>query len=220
MTAGQYQRNDLGPAATHHDVAAWYDAKFIEMGGAWRTPVEELDAHLWALGLPSDARGMRLVDLGCGDGQLVLRAVRTGAECYGVDLSNYALVKMSRDFTTLSRFDAGIGAVFGYRGPMESTGYHSDHFDFTLSLGSMEHALDVPAAVREMSRILKPGGRWLLYVPNEEWVHKDQPIETVAPSSWWIEQLEAAGLVVGNDEKMGDNSRLTGIKPRRDGGTL
>lgn len=212
------QRRNAAEFTDHAQVAWWYSQKYLEMGGGWHTPVEELDRHLYVLGLPSDARGMRLVDLGFGDGQLLARAVLSGASCFGVDICEVGYrMALTRWMELDSAHNVGEGALGSMSlslSPMETTGYPSAHFDFALSLGSMEHALDVEAAVVEMARILKPGGRWLLYVPNEEWAHDDQPLETVAPSSWWVGLCEQAGLVVGNDERLGDNNRITGVKPR------
>ena len=193
------------------------------MGGAWHTPVEEIDAHLYALGLPSDARGMRLVDLGFGDGQFLVRAALTGADCYGVDISKVGYdmaVARYMAFADSGLKPTDVGRLLLICAPMEATDHPDDSFDFAISMGSMEHALDIPAAIREMARILKPEGRWLIYVPNEQWQHFDQPLETTAPSSWWIEQLEAAGLVVAADELMGDNNRISGIKPRNSGAAI
>lgn len=213
---GPRRRNAQG-FTTHLQVAEWYDNKYVEMSGGWHTPIEELDAHLDALGLPSDAWGMymSLVDLGSGDGQLLMRALRRGASCTGIEIS-----KVGRRMT-LGRYDKEFPVEKGrpfpfislYGSPMESTGCPTNWFDYAISLGSMEHALDIPAAVTEMATILKHGGRWLLYVPNEEWVHEDQALETTAPSSWWIGLLTEAGLEIESDEKIRDNNRIVGWKP-------
>lgn len=213
------RRNDSG-FTDHRQVADWYDAKYTEMQGGWVTPVHEIDHHLYQLGLPSDARGMSLVDLGSGDGQLLMRAVLSGAECWGVEISSVGRDMTWQRFKQLqssndSEFSLGVTSS-----SMEETGFFDAEFDFAISLGSMEHALDIDAAVREMARILKPGGRWLLYVPNEEWIHEDQPLETAAEAEWWVRKLVAAGLVVGNIERVNDNNRITGIKPRWSAGYL
>lgn len=205
------RRNAQG-FSTPAEVGDWYDKKYTEMSGGWHTPPEEIDAHLDALGLPQDARGLSIIDLGFGDGQLLIRAAMRKADCYGVDLSN-----VGREFAKLAYaklvLDIGqVGTFDLHHARMEDTKFAGNAFDFAISLGSMEHALDIPAAVGEMARILKPGGKFLLYVPNEEWIHEDQPLETTAPSSWWIFLLNAHGLVVEGDTKMNDNNRITGFK--------
>lgn len=205
----------------HEEVGGWYDAKYTEMGGGWHTPPEELDAHLDALGLPEEADGRSIIDLGFGDGQLLVRAVRRGASCYGVDLSHVGRqMARKRYVDTLEALvsEDALSRGVGWRtfvlrnAAMEETFFEDNAFDFAISLGSMEHALDIPAAVTEMARILKPHGRFLLYVPNEEWIHEDQPLETTAPSSWWVKLCRGAGLWVNVDEKIRDNNRITGWK--------
>jgi len=206
------RRNAQG-FTTHQEVGSWYDAKYTEMGGGWHTPPEEIDAHLDALGVPQQGAGLRLVDLGFGDGQLLARAVRRGLTCYGVDLSEVGRKMASDRIWNELRNDPGLTRNYQlYCESMECTGFADAGFDFAISLGSMEHALDIPAAVREMARILKPRGKFLLYVPNEEWIHEDQPLETTAPSSWWISLLESNELMVDTDRKMNDNNRITGWK--------
>lgn len=206
-------RND-SEFTTHSQVASWYDAKYTEMGGGWHTPAEEIDHHLYELGLPLDARNTTLVDLGSGDGQLLMRAALSGAFCYGIEISEVGRRMTMERLEQLNTLSGHTHTVVLINRPMESTGFLGESMDYAISLGSMEHALDIPAAVREMARILKPGGRWLLYVPNEEWIHEDQPLETAAPAEWWVGMLTEAGLAVGNVEKVSDNNRITGIKPR------
>lgn len=209
------RRNDQ-QFTEHQQVAGWYDDKYTEMGSGWITPIEEIDNHLYVLGLPSDARGMSLIDLGSGDGQLLMRALLSGAACVGCEISEVGRGMTLQRWEQLYRSNPTIGRLALTNKPMENTGLPDGMFDFAISLGSMEHALDIEAAVNEMARILKPGGRWLLYVPNDEWIHHDQPLETTAPSHWWISLLGAAGLLVGSDEQMRDNNRISGIKPRRE----
>lgn len=48
----------------------------------------------------------------------------------------------------------------------ESVPYRSDQFDTILSHEVLEHVIDDHAAVREMVRVLKPGGRIVIFVPN------------------------------------------------------
>lgn len=44
--------------------------------------------------------------------------------------------------------------------------YPAEHFDLILSHEVLEHVNDDRAAVREMVRVLKPGGRLVIFVPN------------------------------------------------------
>lgn len=191
------RRNELN-FTTHIQVREWYDRKYAEMGGCWHTPEAELNEHLDALGLTP---GSMLLDLGCGDGSLLVQARNRGAHVFGCDVSRYA-VEACR-----------AKGIFSDCRQMESLLWMNEFFDFCVSLGSIEHALDIPKAVHEMARVLKPRGRWLLYVPNEEWKHEDQPLETTMTGVEWAAILEEAGLTVEKIEKIRDNNRITGSKP-------
>jgi len=76
----------------------------------------------------------------------------------------------------------GIEVVHGH---LEDAKFPSDHFDFVTSWWYLEHVPDPLAALREMARILKPGGYCGIAVPNarslaamlfrNRWYHLDCP---------------------------------------------
>lgn len=189
---------------THKEVGDWYDNKFTEMGGSWYVPPDEINDLLDRMGYPEDSTGTLLLELGCGDGKLLYEAAKRGGACAGVDISAVAR-RMS-----LERCNDLIVLVFGC--PMEDLEWEDGHFDFVISYGSMEHSLDIPKAVSEMARVLKPSGRFLNYAPNEEWIHEDQPLETTMTAEEWTSLLQSSGLVVDSVTKIGDNNIYVGHK--------
>lgn len=98
----------------------------------------------------------RILEIGCGTGNLIIRARRThpSAEMVGSDPDPLALERAQRKAARLSgiRFDRG----YAQRLP-----YADGEFDRVLS-SMMLHHLDSdakPAAAAEVFRILRPGGR-------------------------------------------------------------
>lgn len=184
----------------------WYDKKFTEMGGSWYVPPDEINGLLDKMGYPQDAKYTMLLELGCGDGKLLYEALKRGGTVVGTDIS-YVARKMAdeklREFSGMYILDPN---------PMESLNWEDNSFDYVISYGSMEHALDIQQATNELARVLKSGGRWLNYAPNEEWIHMDQPLETTMTASEWQAIYDTAGLVVESITKNGDNTIYVGTK--------
>lgn len=96
-----------------------------------------------------------LVD-GCGVGMYV-RALQPHAQSvYGIDIEGEHLEK-----AVVSAPGAHLQLARGEQLP-----YPADFFDFVLSHEVLEHVADDRAAVAEMVRTLRPGGRAVIFVPN------------------------------------------------------
>lgn len=95
--------------------------------------------------LPAD---MSILDAGCGEGLLVEEYRAKGYRIQGIDL-NY-----ESDFVT--------------HGDVLSMPYEDGSIDLVLMLDVFEHLqfADQPLALKEMARVLKPGGSLLLVIPN------------------------------------------------------
>lgn len=104
-------------------------------------------------------QGKLLVDLGCGRGGPGLWiARRTGARLVGVDLSAQAVQqagKRAADFGLEGRARFVVG-------DFSATGLPSAAHDAVVCVDALFLALDREAAMREMARILRPGGRLVL----------------------------------------------------------
>ena len=69
----------------------------------------------------------------------------------------------------------------------------SSTYDTILSLNTLEHVRDDVFALREMTRILKPGGRMLIFVPFLYRVHGSPSDFHRHPKPWWDAVLRELG---------------------------
>jgi ubiquinone/menaquinone biosynthesis C-methylase UbiE len=107
------------------------------------------------------AADQRVLDIGCGAGQTLIAAGLVDRELVvGLDVDEEALA-LGRSLT------AGVRFV---RGRAEQLPLESGRFDLVISRVALPYA-DIPRAVAEMARVLRPGGRcWLvLHPPSFAW---------------------------------------------------
>jgi SAM-dependent methyltransferase len=102
-------------------------------------------------------QGKRILDAGCGIGTYVRAFRRFSDEVYGIDVDAERIEQASRDLPHLRV------------APAESLPFDDGFFDVVLSHETLEHVNDDRAAVREAVRVLKPGGRLVVFVPNRLW---------------------------------------------------
>lgn len=188
------------------DLAVWYNACFERMGGVWYVSPEEHDSHLGRMGLKG---GEQVLDIGCGDGSFLLHAAkryRIGG--LGIDLSSWAidLAKDKRDEANLSVFFQCADAA--QHMPLITAG----SFDWVVSLGSLEHMLDVNTVLKEAYRLLRKHGQFYFYVPNEKWLHEDQPTELTMTEEEWEAAFGVQGLRMTQHWTFGDCSAFKGVK--------
>ncbi|MGH9353853.1 MAG: class I SAM-dependent methyltransferase [Terriglobia bacterium] len=100
--------------------------------------------------------GAKVLDVGCGAGQLVGELMRRGYEAWGVDVSE-AMVGYAREHYQIDRFRAA---------DIENLPFPDGTFDAVMCLGVMEYLNQDEAALREMRRVLKPGGRAVITTPS------------------------------------------------------
>jgi SAM-dependent methyltransferase len=133
--------------------------------------------------LPMAAAGMvgarRVLDVGCGDGQISRLAARLGAHVVGVDPTwNQVIVARER---------AG-GPVY-LRSGAAALPFADASFDVVVACLVFEHIQAVDEAITEVARVLQPGGRFLFFLnhpllqtPNSGWID-DQILDP--PEQYW-----------------------------------
>ena len=100
--------------------------------------------------------GERLLDVGCGFGYFLRRAAEK-AEASGIDGSKYAQAHCKA-----LGLDVYLGAVSDY------SERFADKFDTVCSFQVLEHVYDVRGFMTALVAMVKPGGRLIIAVPNNE----------------------------------------------------
>jgi len=107
-------------------------------------------------------RGARLLEIGCGMGSDLLQFARGGARCTGIDLTPRS-IEITRHRFRLYGANAQFMISDGERLP-----FRTESFEVVYSNGVLHHTPDTAGAIREVHRVLRPGGiaKVMLYHRN------------------------------------------------------
>jgi SAM-dependent methyltransferase len=130
-----YERDTLAVEETHW----WYRGRRRIVADALRS-----------LALPP---GARILDAGCGSGRNMVELARFG-EVTGLEPSETS-AKVARS--------RAVGEVV--QGSIESLPFEDASFDLAATLDVIEHVDDDRGALRELRRVVRPGGTLLVTVP-------------------------------------------------------
>lgn len=106
--------------------------------------------------------GARVLEVGCGPGRLsILLARQHGLDVTGLDLDR-AMIERARANATYSAGRGGDEPSF-LVGDVASLAFPDRSFDLVVSTLSMHHWADPAAGLAEIARVLRPGGRALVW---------------------------------------------------------
>jgi SAM-dependent methyltransferase len=154
-------------AAAPPDLEAYYTAYYRDALGIpeWRELVavrladeayEERRLARLEQALERKVDGQRLLNVGCGTGGFNVVAERAGADAWGVDAS--------ADAIAIARPRVRRGRALS--AAAEALPFTDRSFDVVYCYSTLEHVRDAGRAVREMLRVLCPGGALYVHTPN------------------------------------------------------
>jgi ubiquinone/menaquinone biosynthesis C-methylase UbiE len=143
--------------------------KFADAAPGTRHFYELVEAHRytkeWHIPIAADfasARGRKVLELGCGLGTDGARFAEAGADYTGVDLTE-AAVELARKrfelFDLPGRFQTADA---------ENLDFPDESFDLVYSHGVLHHTPETAQAIREVQRVLRPGGRAIVMLYHRD----------------------------------------------------
>jgi SAM-dependent methyltransferase len=99
-----------------------------------------------------------VLDVGCGRAEYLRLVISHAPNALGIET---AADKLADCFALHPELNAKVLAVSA-----ESMPFPTGHFDVVIVNEVLEHIPDQDAALREIYRVLKPGGKFLLFCPN------------------------------------------------------
>lgn len=101
-----------------------------------------------------EGQNRRALDVGCSSGSLLLKLRERGWDAQGVEIAESPAMVAKR-----LGFDVHIGTL-------ESSSFEDGRFDAVFAMMVIEHVPDPIATLREIRRLLVPGGLLVISVPN------------------------------------------------------
>jgi len=168
-----------------------YDQWFATPLGRWAWHCEQ--EALWEVLPPLN--GFRVLEAGCGTGIFTLPLAARGATVVGLDRSAAMLARAQ-----VKARDAGV-AVAWLNGDVTALPFPPESFDGALCLLTLEFISSRETALRELARVLRPGGFLVLALLNRYslWTLKRKVTAWFKPSLWrevdFLSESRAARLL-------------------------
>jgi len=168
----------LDPLPSAAEIAGFYPAAYYGKGGSKFSGLIEWlvrligSRHIGFL-MRQSPPGARILDVGCGRGVALRALAKAGLEAHGFERSRDAIQGLDRKVQVRIADD------------LAAADYPADCFDTVIIWHVLEHVRNPHEVLFEIARILKPGGRVIVAVPNysslqsrwagSAWFHLDLP---------------------------------------------
>ena len=138
-----------GPAMSHQE-SYRYNTDYTDL-------LEGRDASFYAKyadHLRTQHKGERVLDVGCGVGQVIQRLLAEGFDVHGVDVSEPSIERAKKIVSTCRLYDG------------KTLPYADGNFASAGALNVLEHVEEPELFISELVRVVRPGGKIVLSSPN------------------------------------------------------
>jgi len=130
----------------------------------------------------------RVLEIGCGLGTMLMNWAKVGADCTGVDLNPTSVEQTQKRFK-----------IHGLNGTVRLEDanhlpFRDNEFDYVYSWGVLHHSPNLEISIKELFRVLKPGGGFGIMLYNrhslQQWYMTDFVEGFIHNESQWLSPLE------------------------------
>ena len=139
----------------------------------------------------------RILELGCGSGDLSYKLVNSAARIVGTDISQNAIERAERHRDLWPLSSEELSKIEFRKMSAVHLELPDNQFDWVVSTSMIEHLHpeDVDLHLREVQRVLKSAGNYLIWCPNGLGHHEDRDAHlTMLSYREWIDKLRRAGF--------------------------
>ena len=124
-----------------------------------------------------DIRGKRVLDIGCEAGYVAFKLLaKHPKEFYGIDIVDEALKEFKRKIEKVKEKRKIDTKIVLKKAFLQKMPFKEDFFEIIVCTEVIEHAPNIDKGFKEMSRVLKKGGKLFLTFPNEKLRKKVYPL--------------------------------------------
>ncbi len=166
-------------------------------GGTWANYaafadwIERTEPYAFDVLAKHDWTGKRVLEVGCGQGTVLNHLARRRAEAVGVDMSMVS-IERTREGARELRHHVAVA-----QSDAESLPFPDERFDAVVSFGVLHHTPDTAKSIREVRRVLKPGGLAIVML-----------YRTGNPKWWATRTIRTMSRLY--DRLRGDDARIAG----------
>lgn len=138
-----------------------------------------------------------ILEMGCGAGDLTWSLADSTEKIVGIDVSQHALMaaKLRERLWPLTPEQAAK-VEFREMSALQLD-FPNGAFDYAISTSMVEHLQpdELPGHFKEVRRVLRPGGKYLIWCPNGLGHHSDREVHfSMRSYAQWIELMSQAGF--------------------------
>jgi ubiquinone/menaquinone biosynthesis C-methylase UbiE len=173
--------DQVGSVSDEEMTLAYFDklsARFKKHGGIQNSSADT-NPILTELVDYNSLRGKKVLDIATGPGIFLVEFAKAGADAIGIDITSYAIKHASRNLE-LRKLKAPVIKM-----DAQDLQFPDATFDYVHAWGCIMHMPDTGKAISEIHRVLKPGGKALIYIYNR--------------NSWtfWFNFIFLRGILMG-----------------------